>query len=99
MSPAGAGRSPWEPGGPRHPLPAAHAAAESLLQVRCFLPWRAQELPRAVSHPPPRFLDQPNLGGQFPFDSNAKKELSSYRLVWIWARYLKIHGWERKGEV
>lgn len=77
------------------PMPIAHTMA-SLLQVQCFL---AQELPRLASHPLPHFLGQPHFGAPFPLALNAKKELSSYRLVWIWARYLKIHGWERKGEV
>lgn len=98
-SPVGAPVSPREPGEPHRPIPTPHAVAESLLQVRSFLTWHRQELPGAVSHPPPRFLGQPYLDAQFPFGLNAEKELSSYRLVWIWARYLKIHGWERKGEV
>lgn len=71
------------PGGSHHPH-----VAESLLQV-----WHSAVF--CTHHPCP----PSHPGAQFPLDLSARKELSSYRLVWIWARYLKIQGLEGKGEV
>lgn len=91
VNPTGAEMFPLEPGGPQGSQedPTTHTMAESLLQL-----WHTQECFAPTTPCPPS-----HLGAHFPLDLSARKELSSYRLVWIWARYLKIQGWEGKGEV
>lgn len=77
---------PGDPQGSRED-PTTHTMPESLLQL-----WHTQEcFAPTTSHPPS------HPGAQFPLDLSVRKELRSYRLVWIWARYLKIQGWQGKG--